>query len=229
MREPRDRIAQVRRLCHQLCSSSCVEEKRQERHKELLQKRPHWSVHKKEEQFRQIALGEKVPFDISLPLPARDEREGSELGVKLFWERFRCQQCGLCCYTPGAGLILEREDFDRIASKIGRKRLKSLSRYDKTINAWILKQPCPFYDQDKRGCKIYEIRPQTCRKYPLHPPLAQLPYNLAVDAFCPAARLLARETLEWWVICESHWAELLARMEQSGEDSSSPQDGRDDR
>ena len=214
MRSASDEIKQVRRLCHQLCLSSCVEEKRQGSHRELLKDRPHWSVLKKAEQFRRIDLGEKVPFDISLPLPARDEREGSDLGVSLFWERFRCQQCGLCCFTPGAGLLLEKEDFDRIAGKIGKRKLERLSRFDKAQDAWILRQPCPFYDRAGRRCRIYEIRPQTCRKYPLHPPPAELPYNLAVDAFCPAARLFAKETLEWWIICENHWARILAGMER---------------
>ena len=121
MNDRRDQIAQVRRLCHRLCFSSCVEEKRQGCHELLLKMRPHWSVLKKEEQFRRIDQGEKIPFDISLPLPARDEREDSDQGVKLFWERFRCQQCGLCCVTPGGGLLLEREDFERIARTVGKK------------------------------------------------------------------------------------------------------------
>jgi len=72
----------------------------------------------------------------------------------------------------------------------------------------------PFYDADKRGCSIYDIRPQTCTKYPLHPPLPQLPYNLAVDAFCPAARDFVKETLGWWIICENNWARLLAGIEK---------------
>jgi Fe-S-cluster containining protein len=207
-----DKISQARRLCHQLCISSCVEDKRQGRHVELLSQRPHWSVLKKEEQFCRIDQGEKIPFDISLPLPARDEREGSDAGVKLFWERFRCQQCGRCCYTPGAGLYLEKEDFERIAGHVGKKKLKSLCRYDKALKAWILKQPCPFYDRDK-GCSIYEIRPLTCTKYPLHPPLQELPSNLAVDAFCPAARTFAKDTLGWWIICENNWAKLLRKMQ----------------
>jgi len=215
MSGPSDQIDQVRRLCHQLCSFACVEEKRHGRHRELLSARPHWSELKKDEQFRQIDLGEKVPFDISLPLPARDERKGSDVGINLFWERFRCQQCGLCCYTPGAGLVLENEDFDRIASKVGKKKLKSLSRFNKALDVWVLKQPCPFYDHGRKGCTIYDIRPLTCRKYPLHPPLAQLPYNLAVDAFCPAARLFAKETLGWWIICERNWARLLASLERT--------------
>jgi Fe-S-cluster containining protein len=204
-------ITRVRRLCHQLCFSSCVEDKRQGRHVELLRLRPHWSVLKKEEQIVKIDQGEKVPFDISLPLPARDEREGSDAGVGLFWERFQCQQCGKCCYTPGAGLYLDKEDFERIAGRVGKKRLKALCRYEKALHAWVLKQPCPFYDQDL-GCSIYEIRPLTCTKYPLHPPLQEMPYNLAVDAFCPAARLLAKETLGWWIICENNWAAIHQKL-----------------
>ncbi len=207
-------ISQVRRLCHQLCFASCVEEKRQGRHIELLRLRPHWSVLKKEEQIQRIDRGEKVPFDISLPLPARDEREGSNAGVGLFWEHFQCLQCGRCCYTPGAGLYLEEEDFERIAKRLGKKKLKTLCRYEKTLHAWVLRQPCPFYDKDQKSCSIYDIRPLTCTKYPLHPPLQEMPYNLAVDAFCPAARTLAKDTLGWWIICENNWAAIFQNLDR---------------
>ncbi|MDM7940249.1 MAG: YkgJ family cysteine cluster protein [Methanothrix sp.] len=208
------RLSQIRRLCHQLCSTSCVQEKRLGLHEQLLRQRPHWSVQKKDEQFHKIDLGAKVPFDISLPLPARDEREGSDQGVGLFWERFSCQHCGRCCYTPGAGLLLEKEDFERIAAQIGKKTLKSMCRYHKGLHAWILKQPCPFYSPDEKKCQIYAIRPLTCTKYPLHPPLKEMPYNLAVDAFCPAARQFAKDTLGWWIICENNWAKLLCKTEE---------------
>ena len=207
-----DMILRARRLCHQLCFSSCVEDKRQGRHEDLLRLRPHWSILKRDTEFQKIDMGEKVPFDISLPLPAKDERAGSDAGVKLFWQRFSCQKCGRCCFTPGAGLYLEKEDFERIAGTMGKKRLISLCRYDKNLQAWILRQPCPFYDREN-GCEIYQIRPKTCTKYPLHPPSPDMPYHLAVDAFCPAARQLAKRTLGWWIICENHWAELLGRLE----------------
>jgi len=208
-----DMILRARRLCHELCFSSCVEDKRRGRHEALLRMRPHWSILKRETEFQKIDLGERVPFDISLPLPARDEREGSDFGVKLFWQHFSCQKCGRCCFTPGAGLYLEKEDFERISKHIGKKKLRSLCRYEKDLNAWVLKQPCPFYDKEK-GCTIYENRPKTCTKYPLHPPLKQMPYHLAVDAFCPAARAFAKETLGWWIICENHWAALLGKLDQ---------------
>jgi len=169
---------------------------------------------KRDEQNKKIDQGEKVPFDIALPLPARDlGRPLSDEGVKLFWERFRCQRCGRCCYTPGAGLYLEMEDFERIAEHLGsKKKLRSLCKYDKNLGVWILKQPCPFYDKEENACQVYPIRPQTCTKYPLHPPMKEMPYNLAVDAFCPAARELAKETLGWWIICENNWARILQKL-----------------
>ena len=208
-------ILKARQLCHRLYRQICVDQKRMSMHKPLLKQRPHWSILKREEQFEKIDLGDKVPFDIALPLPAKDPGiEKSEMGVKLFWEKFQCQKCGRCCYTPGAGLYLEKEDFDRIAEHLGsRKKLKSICRYDKDFKVWVLKQPCPFYDMDKRECSIYSIRPQTCTKYPLHPPLKEMPYNLAVDAFCPAARQIAKDTLGWWIICENNWARILSGME----------------
>ncbi len=205
----------MRRICHDLCASSCVDQKRRGQHEALLRQRLHWSVLKREEQFQKIDQGEKIPFDIALPLPARDpDQPESDQGVKLFWEKFECQNCGRCCYTPGAGLYLETEDFERIAERVGKTKLKSLCRYDKDLKAWVLKQPCPFYDAEKKECQIYEIRPLTCTKYPLHPPLMEMPYNLAVDAFCPAARQFAKETLGWWIICENNWANILRRLDQ---------------
>jgi Fe-S-cluster containining protein len=192
--------------------------------------RPHWSVLKHDEQFRTIDRGENEPFDIAIPLPAKD-REDPEVtswGVDLFWERFRCIRCGRCCYTPGAGLYLEKEDMDRICRHLGwsGKSLKSLCRYDRATKAWALKQPCPFYDPEKKGCTIYPVRPLTCTRYPLHPPLREMPYNLAVDAFCPAAREFVKETLGWWIVCETNWARILRDMEEDEDEKNSDLSGR---
>jgi uncharacterized protein len=210
----KDQLYRARRLCHNQCAAFCVDQKRLGLHQYLLSQRPHWSILRREEQFKQIDLGEKVPFDIVLPLPARDpDRVDSDQGVKLFWDTFKCQRCGRCCYTPGAGLYLEKEDFERIAERLGSKnKLRALCRYDKDLKAWVLRQPCPFYDMEKKECLIYEIRPLTCTKYPLHPPLPEMPYNLAVDAFCPAARDLVKQTLGWWIICENNWAKILSKL-----------------
>ena len=41
-----------------------------------------------------------------------------------------------------------------------------------------------------------------------------MPYQLAVDAFCPAAREFAKETLGWWIVCETNWARILKGLEE---------------
>jgi len=198
----------------------CVDQKREGLHLKLLEMRPHWSVLRREEQLRIIDRGDTEPFDVALPLPAKDREdlEGTTWGVDLFWERFRCTGCGRCCYSSGAGLYLDRDDMVRICRHLGwsMKRLKGLCRYDRTLKVWALKQPCPFYDSEKKGCTIYPARPLTCTRYPLHPPLKEMPYNLAVDAFCPAAREFVKETLGWWIICETNWARILKGMGEEG-------------
>ena len=153
MKDLSDQLAQVRRLCHRLCSTSCVEEKRQGCHELLLDIRPHWSVLKKEEQHCRIDQGETIPFDISLPLPARDERPDSDQGARLFWERFRCQQCGLCCYTPGAGLLLEEEDFKRIAKTVGKKSSRRYADMTRPRTSGCLNNPAPFMTRGNEAAR----------------------------------------------------------------------------
>ena len=216
---PEEELAEAKRLCHLRCARECVEMKREELHKKLLERRPHWSVLGRDEQHRKIDRGETEPFEIAIPLPAKDRRdpEGTSWGADLFWERFQCTGCGRCCYTPGAGLYLEKEDLDRICRHLewSMERLKALCRYDEGLKAWALRQPCPFYDPEE-GCTIYPARPKTCTRYPLHPPLREMPYHLAVDAFCPAARSFVKETLGWWIVCETNWARILKGLEEEG-------------
>jgi hypothetical protein len=229
---PREPLSDAKRLCHLLCARECVEMKRSGLYKGLLKRRLHWSESKREEQHRTIDRGETEPFDIAIPLPAKDREdpEGTSWGADLFWERFRCTGCGRCCYSPGAGLYLDGEDMDRICRHLGwpAERLEALCSRDRNAKVWALRQPCPFYDSEERGCVIYPARPKTCTCYPLHPPLRQMPYHLAVDAFCPGAREFAKETLGWWIVCEANWARILKRMvEAEGSEDEGPGEGRD--
>jgi hypothetical protein len=93
---------------------------------------------------------------------------------------------------------------------VGKEKLKSFCRYDKDLNAWALKQPC---------LSMMKSMPDLQDKashapISLHPPLKEMPYNLAVDAFCPAAREFAKRTMEWWIICENNWANILRKLTQ---------------
>ncbi len=78
---------------------------------------------------------------------------------------FRCRHCGYCCTQI---VVLSRKDIERIKKlgynerdfaeedHLGRKRIKIPSYY------------CYFLGlrDGKTFCRIYEARPETCRKYP---------------------------------------------------------------
>ncbi len=81
---------------------------------------------------------------------------------------FVCQQCGKCCrnlakvavdpvknivYLDNPELI-KYVDVEKVLSELRKK----------DINHPVL-IPCPFLENNK--CKIYPIRPETCRKFPL--------------------------------------------------------------
>ena len=82
---------------------------------------------------------------------------------------FKCKQCGECC-RPIVGL--KKEDIKRIKT-LGLKK-KEFAVYDKEIKMYTLKQinnVCMFLrrQRDKFTCKIYDQRPDICRKYPFVP------------------------------------------------------------
>jgi Fe-S-cluster containining protein len=84
---------------------------------------------------------------------------------------FACQRCGHCC-TKGDPIRLRPEDVAAIAKSLKIPLNKALKKY--TIQypekAGVLNfkhiLPCKFYDLSEKGCKIYAIRPWSCRIFP---------------------------------------------------------------
>jgi Fe-S-cluster containining protein len=76
--------------------------------------------------------------------------------------RFSCRRCGRCC-TEFQGVKLTKAEI----------RLLEIPRTDwgkklMVVNgSYALRQPCPYY-QPGLGCLVYERRPASCRKYPMH-------------------------------------------------------------
>lgn len=74
-------------------------------------------------------------------------------------DRWKCTRCGKCCTSYA--VELNDEDLKRFSSseieilEDGRRRLK---RRDDSS--------CIFYDAEKRACRIYERRPDSCRTFP---------------------------------------------------------------
>jgi hypothetical protein len=84
---------------------------------------------------------------------------------------FECQRCGNCC-TTGDPIRLKPEDAAAIAKCIKIPLNKALKKY--TIQdpekSGVLDfkhiLPCKFYDISMKGCKIYAVRPWSCRIFP---------------------------------------------------------------
>ena len=74
---------------------------------------------------------------------------------------FECKQCGYCCT-----LRLRPNYFDLhrlIRSGFSRKKFLDEEGYVKLVEG-----DCYFLERKdgKASCKVYDIRPETCRRYP---------------------------------------------------------------
>jgi Fe-S-cluster containining protein len=110
-------------------------------------------------------------------LPATSENAAA------FWNLFTCRHCGICCNVFDAVRIYATEmkrlkvpqaEHDEIFMQIGR--------------FYYMKEPCRFYDSKKNMCTIYDLRPATCRNFPVHNVRgANGQMLLEISKTCPAA------------------------------------------
>ncbi|MDI3497279.1 YkgJ family cysteine cluster protein, partial [Archaeoglobus sp.] len=84
--------------------------------------------------------------------------EGIEVAIP-----FECRMCGKCCeklsqcvYDPSKGKIIAEAD-------LGLFEYVELN--DVELKSPILIKPCPFLKDNR--CAIHEIRPKSCREFPL--------------------------------------------------------------
>jgi uncharacterized protein len=83
----------------------------------------------------------------------------------------KCHRCGTCC-TTGDPIRLLPEDAALLAKHLKIPLDKALTKY--TIpdpdRPGVLDfkhiLPCKFHDRGAKGCKIYELRPWSCRIFP---------------------------------------------------------------
>jgi len=84
---------------------------------------------------------------------------------------FHCHRCGHCC-TTGDPIRLRAEDAAAIAKSLKIPLNKALKKYvisdPEKAGALAFKHilPCKFYDLSAKGCKIYAVRPWSCRIFP---------------------------------------------------------------
>lgn len=84
--------------------------------------------------------------------------------------RFNCYHCIHCCFfvsieeTP---IVLEDEIevLRHEARRIGKEL--EFTKIGNGLFRWILKGFCPFYSIKDRRCSIHQIKPLSCKMYPL--------------------------------------------------------------
>lgn len=88
-------------------------------------------------------------------------------------KKFKCQQCGRCCRIYGGCLQANPADI-KLWEKEGREDVLQWVRCgDLWINRHtnIEAERCPFLrklpKKDKYICRIYEVRPEVCKGYPV--------------------------------------------------------------
>ena len=90
--------------------------------------------------------------------------------------KYSCEKCpGYCCTY--SDIEITRRDIARLAKHFGLDQDTAEQRFTKPDakgKARLLRHrqdrifdsACMFFDQEKRRCKVYEVRPGVCRKYP---------------------------------------------------------------
>jgi len=114
--------------------------------------------------------------------------------VETFCRHFACKRCGACC-TRFDGVRVTREEMKRLDIPKDEWR----ERFHVVGDTYYMKQPCPFHSTGKRGCTIYNSRPETCRRFPMYAIRDDDGLlHLAVSQICQAAvEALEATEAEW--------------------------------
>ncbi len=83
---------------------------------------------------------------------------------------FNCYHCIHCCFfvsVEEAPIVLEDEVevLRRKAREIGKEL--EFTKLGNGLFRWVLKGFCPFYNIKDRRCSIHQVKPLSCKMYPL--------------------------------------------------------------
>lgn len=85
--------------------------------------------------------------------------------------RFSCTQCGNCCTGAPGYVWVNAEECAALAAQLGLSIDDFNSKYVRQIGIRksLIERPngdCIFFNQETRGCTVYEARPRQCRTWP---------------------------------------------------------------
>lgn len=106
---------------------------------------------------------------------------------------FRCHRCGTCC-TTGDPIKLKGGDVAKIAWHLKMPLHRAKKKLVVPLgNDYAFKKtrPCRFYDE-KSGCKIYAVRPWSCRIFPFLG-IYGSPERVVVHPTCPGSMEAAQK------------------------------------
>lgn len=84
--------------------------------------------------------------------------------------RFRCYNCIHCCFfvrTEETPLVLEDEITSLNLEALKRGIKLEFIRLDDKFFRWVISGFCPFYDVRSRRCSIHDVKPLSCKMFPL--------------------------------------------------------------
>jgi Fe-S-cluster containining protein len=105
---------------------------------------------------------------------------------------FQCQRCGVCCQVADP-IDLYPKDIRRLASYFNISLEEAVLEYtiphpnEPDLRAFKATAPCRFYDNARRGCKIYQARPMVCRCSPFLSPGQIGLQGVEIYEDCPAS------------------------------------------
>jgi Fe-S-cluster containining protein len=98
--------------------------------------------------------------------PKKVDRLAQRIHLEVF-EVVDCTRCANCCRTLQP--VFTEQDIDRIAAHRGMTRDEFIANYleeaEEGPGYRTKTTPCPLLGEDNK-CTVYDVRPETCRKYP---------------------------------------------------------------
>ena len=94
-------------------------------------------------------------------------------GVQDYTQDGKCSSCGQCCSNA---LPMSKKEAIRILEYVKRKHIQECKHIPPTVGP-VQDWTCPFRDNERRICTVYEVRPAVCRDFRCDKPGKEIEAN----------------------------------------------------